>query len=94
MEEDVSRSMEDVTELDLMKEFMRLADKPLQEYELTVNMYKDYMNVSRNKARHLLYKYEQMGLLKKRKVTINGSAMNAYTPAEGSWQELIDKMKD
>ncbi|MGC9423765.1 hypothetical protein, partial [Vibrio sp.] len=77
MEENVNKNMEDITELDLMKEFMRLTDKPLQENELTVNMYRDYMDVTRNRARYLLARYEQMGLLKLRKVTINGTAMNA-----------------
>lgn len=94
MEENVNKNMEDVTELDLMKEFMRLTDKPLQENELTVNMYKDYMDVTRNRARYLLARYEQMGLLKLRKVTINGTAMNAYSPAEGTWQELVRRMKN
>lgn len=94
MEEDVNRNMENITELDLMKEFMRLTDRPLQENELTVNMYKDYMDVTRNRARYLLARYEQMGLLKLRKVIINGTAMNAYSPAEGTWQELVERMKN
>ena len=85
--------MENVTELDLMKEFMHLADKPLQEDELTVNMYRDYMGVDRNRARYLLSKYEQMGMLKSRKVAINGTAVNAYSPADGTWKDLVQRMK-
>lgn len=94
MEENVNKKMEDVTELDLMKEFMRLTDEPLREDELTVNMYRDYMDVTRNRARYLLARYEQMGLLKLRKVSINGTAMNAYSPAEGTWQDLVKRMKN
>lgn len=94
MEKNVKKNMEEVTELDLMKEFMRLTDKSLREDELTVNMFMDYMDMERNRARYLLAKYEAKGILKVRKVRVNASAVNAYSPAEGTWKDAVEAIKE
>jgi hypothetical protein len=85
--------MEDITELDLIKEFIKLTDKPLRSNELTVRRFMEYADVERNRARYVLAKYEEMGLLKMRKVVINGAALNAYSPAKGTWKDLVESMK-
>ena len=92
MEENIE-NMDDVTELDLMKEFMKLTDKPLQPNELTVRMFMDHMDINRNKARYMLAKYEEKGVLKSRKVIMNGTSVNAYSPADGTWKDAVEKLK-
>lgn len=94
MEENVERDMEEVTELDLMKEFMELTNKPLQENELTISMFMEYMDVTRNRARYMLAKYEEKGILKSRKFIMNGTSVNAYSPAKGTWKEAVEKLKN
>lgn len=94
MDEKMNVNPDDITELDLMKEFMKLTDVPLQPNELTVRMFMEHMNVDRNKARHTLYKYENLGILKSRKVIMSGTQVNAYSPKNGTWEDVVKKMKE
>lgn len=87
------KDMEDVTELDLMNEFMQISTKPLRENELTVNDLMSHMNITRNRARYTLSKYEQAGLLKSRKVIIDSSSVCAYSPVSGSWRDVVEAIK-
>jgi hypothetical protein len=85
--------MENVTEEDLMKEFMRIATEDIKPGELTVNMFMEYTGVTRNRARHLLAKLEDHGVLKMRKVVIGSTVMNAYSPKNDTWKDVIDQIK-
>lgn len=94
MEEHVKKDMSEVTELDLMREFMDLTNQPLLETELTVSKFMEYTGVEKNRARYLLSKYQQQGLLKVRKISMNRTNINAYSPAEGTtWKDVVDAMK-
>ena len=86
-------NMENVTEEDLMKEFMRIATENIKPGELTVNMFMNSTSITRNRARHLLAKLEGNGILKKRKVVIDSTVMNAYSPKNGTWKDVIDQIK-
>ena len=92
MDRDI-KDMEEVSELDLMREFMKLTDRTVKETELTVNDFMEYMKVTRNRARYLLAKYEADGLLKCRKVSVNQSSVNAYSPAKGTWKDVVETLK-
>ena len=86
-------SMEDVTEEDLMKEFARIATEGLRPDELTVNAFMEYAGITRNRARHFLAKMESEGLLKSRKAVVDSTVMNAYSPQNGTWKDVIDQIK-
>lgn len=93
MADKLDKSMEDITELDLMKEFVELTNKPLRSNELTVRNFMEYADVDRNRARYMLARYEELGFLKMRKVIINGTSVNAYSPAKGTWRDLVESLK-
>lgn len=94
MEENIEKNMEDITELDLMKEFIRLADKPLLPNEITVNLLTEISGKRKRRARYILAKYEQEGFLNSRKIVIDGRCVNAYSPANGTWEDVIKELEN
>ena len=85
--------MEHITEQDLMREFMEVVSEGLRDNEITVNMYMEHMGATRNVARHKLSMLEGKGILKKRKVVVDSTLMNAYSPRHGTWKDVIDQIK-
>lgn len=90
---DENGNIEELTEEQLMQEFMRLMDQTPRPTELTVNSFAETMEMPRDRARYLLYKYELRGVLKARKVRVGTSSVNAYSPAKGTWKDAVDLMK-
>ena len=92
MEKDMR--LENVTEEDFMKEFAQLAaSESIKPNELTVNMFVEYANTTRNRARNYLAKLESSGVLRSRKVVVDSTVMNAYSPKHGTWKDVIAQIK-
>ena len=88
MEDDI------ITEQDMMLEFMRITNQQLEPNELTVNLFIDKMGIERTKARYILSKYHDKGVLKARTITIDSAAVNAYSPALGTWKDVVEAIKN
>lgn len=83
-----------ISEEDMMLEFMRITNQELEPNELTVNSFMDKMKIDKAKARYILNKYHEKGLLKARTITIASAAVNAYSPALGTWRDVVNAIKN
>ena len=84
-----------ITEDDLMKEFMEITahSKTQKENELTVDNFIEKAGVPKGRARYILKKYEDAGILQSRKVQIGSDIVNAYSPNHGTWKDVVKAIK-
>jgi hypothetical protein len=85
--------LDNVSEQDLKHEFMKLSTSEIQENEITVRDFMEFMNVSNKRAAYVLAKYEDKKILKSRKVLVGVSLVNAYSPLIGTWKDVVEKLK-
>jgi DNA-binding Lrp family transcriptional regulator len=82
------------TEYELMDEVMdALAIPMVEEGELTSKMLQDKTGMSERVANNRLEGLVKKGILKKRRVVVEGHSCNAYFPAEGGWASVLEKLK-
>jgi len=88
----MEKKIEEITNLDLMREFIKLTDNEIKPGEISVAMFMEE-GYTRNRARYTLSKYRELGVLKTRKVLVDGKSVNAYSPKEGTWKDVVERMK-
>lgn len=65
-----------------------------QPNEVTTNMVTEWFpELSLRIAFNKLEKLIEAGLLKKREIIENGHICNAYSPVDGDWSDIVDKLK-
>lgn len=85
----------DITEEQLMQEFVRIVSLSEKKAdELTARDFAKYANVHQRRAQYLLNKYTEKKILKMRKIVLNGSSTNAYSPYKGSWKSVVEAIKN
>lgn len=82
------------TEEELMQEFMRCIDFDLRPGELTSIKLANFTGMKYRRAYEFMRKLESRGLVKARTIIINGHQVNAYSPVEGTWKDIIKLVKE
>lgn len=85
---------QEITEAQILNEVFELmlaeAKKP---DEVTAKMMMEKMNITHRAAYNRLERFTALGYLKSRKILEGGHEVNAYSPVEGGWAEVLDKLR-
>ena len=85
----------EITENELLDEVMTLmVARTLGPDEITTKMFMRKMDISQRTAYNTLEKHVAAGILKSRKVYHEGHEVNAYSPAHGGWQEVLEALQE
>lgn len=86
----------EITEEEIIAEVMKiLSHDEISDNEITIKMFMEQTGMSERPSYSVLNRQVKAGVLKVRKVNLDGHVVNAYSPAlAGGWVEVLTKLKE